>query len=146
VERFAPINRLLDLDEPFVGEDGKVVLPAELSEALRHFADSGLASGVFPEEVGGMQLPFLVGQGAFAFFQAASAAASSYAFLSTGNANLLVAHGSTEQIDTYARPVIEGRWYGTMCLSEPQAGSSLGDITTRAVRQDDGTYRLFGTK
>ncbi|MET0767915.1 MAG: acyl-CoA dehydrogenase [Aeromicrobium sp.] len=145
-ERFAPINRLLDTQEPVVGEDGKVILPPELSLALKAFADSGMPSATFDEDLGGMQLPFTVGQGAFAFFQAASAAAASYPFLSTGNANLLVEHGTPEQIRDYAVPVIEGRWYGTMCLSEPQAGSSLGDITTRAVRQDDGTYRLFGTK
>ncbi|MBC9225530.1 acyl-CoA dehydrogenase [Aeromicrobium sp. 636] len=145
-ERFAPINRLLDTHEPFVGEDGKVVLPAELADALRVYARSGMPAATFDAEVGGMQLPFTVGQGAFAFLQAASAAAASYPFLSTGNANLLVAHGSAEQVERYALPVIEGRWYGTMALSEPQAGSSLGDITTRAVRQPDGTYRLFGTK
>ncbi|MCL3836660.1 acyl-CoA dehydrogenase [Aeromicrobium duanguangcaii] len=145
-ERFAPINRLLDTHEPFVGEDGKVVLPAELSETLRVYARSGLPAATFDAEVGGMQLPFTVGQGAFAFLQAASAAAASYPFLSTGNANLLVHHGSADQVERYALPVIEGRWYGTMALSEPQAGSSLGDITTRAVRQPDGTYRLFGTK
>lgn len=145
-ERFAPINRLLDANEPVVGEDGKVILPAELSQALKFYADSGMSTATFPAEVGGMQLPFLVGQAAFVFFQAASAGASSYPFLSTGNANLLVAHGTPEQVERYATPVIEGRWYGTMALSEPHAGSSLGDITTRAVRQEDGTYRLFGTK
>jgi alkylation response protein AidB-like acyl-CoA dehydrogenase len=145
-KQFAPINRLLDTQEPVVGEDGKVVLPAELSLALRVYAESGMPAATFDAEVGGMQLPFVVGQGAFAFLQAASAAASSYPFLSTGNASLLVEHGSPEQVERYALPVIEGRWYGTMALSEPQAGSSLGDITTRAVRQPDGTYRLFGTK
>ncbi len=146
VDRFAPINRLLDLNEPVVGPDGKVVLPAELADALRVYAESGMPMATFGEDVGGMQLPFTIGQAAFAFFQAASAAASSYPFLSMGNANLLVAHGSAEQVELFAQPVIEGRWYGTMCLSEPHAGSSLGDITTRAVRQEDGTYRIFGTK
>jgi butyryl-CoA dehydrogenase len=62
------------------------------------------------------------------------------------NARLLIAHGSPEQIDTYVRPEVEGRWFGTMALSEPQAGSSLADITTRAEPQDDGTYRLTGNK
>jgi alkylation response protein AidB-like acyl-CoA dehydrogenase len=66
--------------------------------------------------------------------------------LAVGNANTICAHGSPEQIDRFVRPVVEGRWLGTMCLSEPQAGSSLADIRTRAVRQADGTYRLFGTK
>jgi butyryl-CoA dehydrogenase len=63
-----------------------------------------------------------------------------------GNARLLLAHGSQEQIDTYVRPELEGRWFGTMALSEPQAGSSLADITTKAEPQDDGTYRLTGNK
>ncbi|MEO9221126.1 MAG: acyl-CoA dehydrogenase, partial [Mycobacteriaceae bacterium] len=58
----------------------------------------------------------------------------------------LVAHGTGEQVDTWVRPMTEGRFFGTMCLSEPQAGSSLADITTRAELQNDGTYRLFGNK
>ncbi|MQA63574.1 MAG: acyl-CoA dehydrogenase, partial [Actinophytocola sp.] len=60
--------------------------------------------------------------------------------------NLLLTYGSEQQIDAYVRPMIEGRFFGTMCLSEPQAGSSLADITTRAEPQPDGTYRLFGNK
>lgn len=145
-DRFEPINRLLDLNEPIVGDDGTVILPKELNAALDVFRESGLSSASFSEELGGLQLPFVIGQAAFAWFQAGSAGAAAYPFLSTGNANLIVEHGTPEQIDTYARPVIDGRWYGTMALSEPQAGSSLGDITTKAVQQDDGTHRLFGTK
>ena len=66
--------------------------------------------------------------------------------LTLANARLLLAHGSREQIDTFVAPMVEGRWFGTMALSEPQAGSSLADITTRAEPQDDGTYRLTGNK
>ena len=62
------------------------------------------------------------------------------------NANLLLAHGTPEQIDTYVRPMLQGRFFGTMCLSEPQAGSSLADVTTRAEPQSDGSYRVFGNK
>ena len=72
-------------------------------------------------------------QPASTWFQAACVGAFAYPFLAEGNANLLVAHGTPEQVRHLRRPVIEGRWYGTMALSEPQAGSSLGDITTRAV-------------
>jgi alkylation response protein AidB-like acyl-CoA dehydrogenase len=143
---FAPVNRTADLEEPHVGEDGRVVLPPGIAEALAAYTDSGLPASVFDAELGGMQLPFVVHQAASAWFTAASVGTFAYPFLAEGNANLLVAHGTPEQVATYAVPVIEGRWYGTMALSEPQAGSSLGDITTRAVRQDDGTYRLFGTK
>jgi alkylation response protein AidB-like acyl-CoA dehydrogenase len=77
---------------------------------------------------------------------AANCATAAYPFLTIGNANLLLAHGSSEQIETYVKPMLAGRFFGTMCLSEPQAGSSLSDIITRAVPQSDGTYRLFGHK
>ena len=93
-----------------------------------------------------MQLPHTVGQAVFAWFKAANVGTSAYPFLTMANARLLLAHGSQEQIDTYVRPMLEGRWFGTMALSEPQAGSSLADITTRAEPQDDGTYRLTGNK
>lgn len=81
-----------------------------------------------------------------AWFYAANAATAAYPMLSIGNANLLVAHGSPEQIDRYAKPIVDGRFFGTMALSEPHAGSSLADISTRAEPQDDGTYRVFGQK
>jgi alkylation response protein AidB-like acyl-CoA dehydrogenase len=143
---FAPANRAADLDEPVVGEDGRVVLPEAVVRALEAYTASGLPASVFDADLGGLQLPFVVHQAASAWFSAASVGTFAYPFLAQGNAGLLVAHGTPEQVRTYAVPVIEGRWYGTMALSEPQAGSSLGDITTRAERQDDGSHRLFGTK
>ena len=143
---FAPLNRLVDTDEPRMDPDGKVVMPAEVAKALATYTESGLPTSVFDAELGGMQLPFVVHAASSTWFQAACVGAFAYPFLAEGNASLLVAHGTPEQVSTYAAPVIEGRWYGTMALSEPQAGSSLGDITTRAVRQDDGSYRLTGTK
>ncbi|CAN5489417.1 acyl-CoA dehydrogenase [soil metagenome] len=145
-EHFAPLNQLVDASEPYVGDDGAVVLPPEVARALAAYTDSGLPSSVFDAELGGMQLPFVVHQAASSFFQAASIGAFAYPFLAEGNASLLVAHGTPDQVRRFAEPVIAGRWYGTMALSEPQAGSSLGDITTRAVRQDDGSYRVTGTK
>ena len=98
------------------------------------------------ERVGGMQLPHSVGVASCAFFHAANPATMSYLGLTIGAANLLLAHGSDEQLETWVRPMVEGRYLGTMCLSETQAGSSLADLSTRAVRQPDGTYRLFGSK
>ncbi|MGN0064441.1 MAG: acyl-CoA dehydrogenase [Nocardioides sp.] len=145
-ERFAPINRTLDTHEPYVGDDGAVVHPDGLAEALAAYADAGMPAATFDEQYGGMQLPFTVAQAAAAQFSAASIGAVAYPTLALGVANLLVAHGTPEQVATYAQPIIDGRWYGTMCLSEPQAGSSLGDITTRGEVQPDGTYRVFGTK
>ncbi|MEX5718734.1 acyl-CoA dehydrogenase [Geodermatophilus maliterrae] len=144
-EHFAPHNRTADENEPrFV--DGRVEMIPEVAQALAVFRESGIMSGTFDEEYGGMQLPQTVGQAAFAWFKAANVGTSSYPFLTMGNARLLLAHGSQEQKDTYVRPMLEGRWFGTMALSEPQAGSSLADITTRAEPQDDGTYRLTGNK
>jgi alkylation response protein AidB-like acyl-CoA dehydrogenase len=82
----------------------------------------------------------------FAWFKAANVGTSSYPFLTIGNANLLLAHGSKEQIETFVKPMLAGRFFGTMCLSEPQAGSSLADIKTRAEPVADGTYRIVGNK
>ena len=144
-KHFAPHNKKADAQEPRF-EDGRVVLIPEVREALDVFAKTGLIASAMDHEVGGMQLPVVVANACFAWFQAANVGTSSYPFLTIGAANLLMAHGTPEQVDTYVRPMLEGRWFGTMCLSEPQAGSSLSDVVTRAEPQDDGSYRLFGNK
>jgi len=144
-EHFATHNRKSDGEEPrFDGE--RVHLIPEIKAALDVFAEAGLLAGTLDAELGGLQLPTVVGNAVFGYFQAANVGTSSYPFLSIANANLLMAHGTAEQVDTYVRPMLEGRYFGTMCLSEPQAGSSLSDVTTKAVPQADGTYRLFGNK
>ena len=144
-EHFAPHNKSSDANEPHV-VDGEVVLVPDVKRALDVFADTGLIASAMDESVGGMQLPNVLTGALFAFFQAANVGTSSYPFLSIANANLLLEHGTPEQVDAYVRPMVEGRFFGTMCLSEPQAGSSLADVTTRAEPQDDGTHRLFGNK
>jgi alkylation response protein AidB-like acyl-CoA dehydrogenase len=142
---FAPHNKKNDQQEPTF--DGtRVHTVPEAKEALEAFAASDLLAASMDEEHGGMQLPQLVSTACFGFFQAANVATSAYAFLTLGNARLLCAHASPEQIDTYVRPMLTGRFFGTMCLSEPQAGSSLADVATRAEPQADGGYRLFGNK
>jgi alkylation response protein AidB-like acyl-CoA dehydrogenase len=146
IKHFAPHNKKADAKEPHMLADGTVEMIPEVGEALKVFAEAGLIAGQFDESLGGMQLPAVLVRASMAWFQAANASTSSYPFLTVGNANLLVAHGSEQQVDTYVRPMLEGRFFGTMCLSEPQAGSSLADITTKAVPQGDGTYRLTGTK
>ncbi len=145
-KRFAPVNRLGDTVEPYVGDDGAVVMPEEIRSGIAEFLKAGLVAGSFDESLGGMQLPTVMSRAAQAWFQAANAAMSSYSFLTIGNANLIAEYGTPEQIDTWVRPMVEGRYFGTMCLSEPQAGSSLADITTKAIPADDGTYRITGTK
>jgi alkylation response protein AidB-like acyl-CoA dehydrogenase len=142
---FAPHNKLADATEPEV-VDSKVQLIPEIGKALRVFVDAGLMAGSFDGEHGGLQLPVVVSKAVLAWFQAANTATSAYPFLTMANANLLIAHGSDEQIETWVRPMLDGRYFGTMCLSEPQAGSSLADITTRAIEQPDGSYRLTGNK
>ena len=148
-EQFAPHNKRNDTEEPeFVRTDGigRVRLHPEVGPALATAAAAGLLSATMDAEVGGLQLPHVVGVAVQAWFQAANIGTWSYAMLTVANANLLAAHGSPEQVDTWVPPMLEGRFHGTMCLSEPQAGSSLADITTRAEPRSDGIYRLHGTK
>jgi alkylation response protein AidB-like acyl-CoA dehydrogenase len=146
---FAPHARKGDLNEPhFDGE--RVHLVPEVKQALDAFVAAGLMAAEHDEEFGGMQLPLTVAKAAFAYFKGANVASSGYAMLTVGNANLLLAHGSPAQIDAFVRPALAGRFFGTMCLSEPQAGSSLSDITTRAEFERDSPlgaqYRLTGNK
>jgi alkylation response protein AidB-like acyl-CoA dehydrogenase len=152
-KEFSPFNRLSDTQEPhFDGE--KVHLPKQTHEAMAAYVASGMLSAAQDYAIGGMQLPCVVEMAANAFFSKASVAMGGYAMLTTGNANLLMAHGTPLQQDVFAKNEFSGRWFGTMCLSEPQAGSSLSDILTKAV--PDGTdfandplgprFRLRGSK
>lgn len=151
-EKFAPFNRLVDTQEPqFDGE--KVILPQATHEAHKAYAGSGMLSAAQDYEEGGMQLPYTIEAAANCFFAMASVSIGS-SLLTKGNANLLLVHGTEAQKEVFARNEFAGRFSGTMCLSEPQAGSSLSDITTRAV--PDGAdfeaeplgprYRLKGNK
>jgi alkylation response protein AidB-like acyl-CoA dehydrogenase len=144
-ERFAPHNRAADVAEPHV-EDGRVVVVDGVREAIGAFAEAGFVGASVPVESGGTGLPFTVARAALAWFQAANIGTASYPFLTTAAANLLLTHGTPEQIEAWVPAMLDGRASGTMCLSEPQAGSSLADITTRAEPQGDGTYRVTGTK
>ena len=144
-ELFEPHYKKSDQNEPrFDGE--RVHIIAEVKQALDAFCRAGLMAAGQDYDLGGMQLPAVVNAACFAWFKGANVATAGYPFLTIGNANLLLAHGSKQQIDTYVRPMMEGRFFGTMCLSEPQAGSSLADIKTRAEPQPGGNYRLFGNK
>ncbi|GAA1999847.1 acyl-CoA dehydrogenase [Nocardioides kribbensis] len=142
---FATHNKRNDQEEPrFDGE--RVHLHPEVEEALAVYSASGFTGATFDEELGGLQLPQVVASAVAAWFQAANCGTAGYPFLTQANAHLLVAHGSPEQVERFVRPMLEGRFFGTMCLSEPQAGSSLADVTTTATEQPDGTFRLRGNK
>ena len=145
-DRFAPHNAKADANEPHVGDDGKVVLIPEVAEALNIFGESGLLAASMHEDVGGMSLPYTITSAIFSWLHGSNVGTAAYPMLTAGATNLLIANGSAEQIDTWVRPMIEGRFFGTMCLSETQAGSSLSDVSTKAVPQDDGTYRVTGNK
>ncbi|MGQ0465283.1 MAG: acyl-CoA dehydrogenase [Sporichthyaceae bacterium] len=144
-EKLAPHNRLNDLQEPAV-VDGAVRLNAAVREALDAIAETGILGAGLDASVGGLQLPQVVQTACSVWFAAANVGTWAYPFLTIANANLLATHGSAEQIAAYVTPMLEGRFHGTMCLSEPQAGSSLADVVTRAEPQPDGTFRLFGNK
>jgi butyryl-CoA dehydrogenase len=144
-DHFAPHNKTGDANEPRFDGERVHVIP-EVGKALEVYAATGLSAAGMPASVGGAQIPHVVSSACGAYFQAANLGTSAYPFLTSGNARLLLAHGSPEQVDTWVRPMVEGRFTGTMCLSEPQAGSSLADITTRAEEDGEGDYRLFGNK
>ena len=152
-EKFAPFNRLIDTQEPsFDGE--RVHLPKATHEAMAAYAESGMLAAAQDYAWGGMQLPCVIEMAAKSFFSKASVAIGGYAMLTSGNARLLLAHGTPMQCEVFAKNEFAGRWFGTMCLSEPQAGSSLSDVATRAVPDGEGfevdplgpRYRLRGNK
>ena len=151
-EKYAPFNRLVDTEEPrFDGE--KVILPQATHDAQKAYAESGMLSASQDYDIGGMQLPYTVEAAANSFFGMASVSMGS-GLLTVGNANLLMAHGSELQRQVFALNEFSGRWSGTMCLSEPQAGSSLSDVMTRATPDGNAfasdplgaRYRLKGNK
>lgn len=145
VAEFLPSFAHLDANEPRM-ENGRVVLPPEIEQALTTFRDAGFYGMTADAEHGGFGLPRTAANAAFLWFQAANVSIANYALLTMSAAELLAQHASAEQKSRYLAPMLEGRFLGTMALSEPQAGSSLGDITTAARLRPDGTYALKGTK
>lgn len=142
---FATHNKKSDINEPsFDGE--KVTLIPEVKEAWTAFAKADLLGIAMDRRFGGAQLPTTVAQAGFALFSAANVSTAGYMFLTMASANLLAKFGTDDQIESFVKPMLSGRFSGTMALSEPQAGSSLADVMTRAEPQPDGTYRLFGSK
>ncbi|MFI5061136.1 MAG: acyl-CoA dehydrogenase [Actinomycetales bacterium] len=144
-EYFQPHSRASDLDEPHV-VNGSVQIVPGVKTALDAFAHAGLIGATMDEEVGGFQLPQVVYRAASMWLQAANIGTSAYPLLTTAAANLIRAYAAPELVERYLAPMADGRWFGTMNLSEPGVGSSLGDLDTVAQRQADGTYRLRGEK
>ena len=149
-DAFLPAYKIGDREEPRLAEDGRVIVQADIARAVRAFLDAGLHLATVDAEHGGLQLPATVAIAVMANLMAANVAAAAFPMLSAGNARVITNFGTPAQIAAFAAPQFAGEALGTMCLSEPDTGSSLGDITTRAVA--DGAdalgrrYRVKGRK
>jgi alkylation response protein AidB-like acyl-CoA dehydrogenase len=127
-------------------ENGKVQLPEGFAEAFQDLASGGWISATMSPEFGGMGLPEAVGTGISEFLMGANTALGLKTLLTRGAAHLIETFGSAELKAIYCEKMYTGEWTGTMCLTEAGAGSDLGALTTKAVRQDDGSYFVSGEK
>lgn len=143
---FAPHNRKNDLDEPKFVDGGEVKMNDFVKPALEAFREAGFFSAHADYEMGGMQLPSVITNALLLPIYAANVGTATFPFLTIAAGNMLNAVGNQKQKEKYLLPMLEGRFYGTMNLSEPQAGSSLGDIVCKAFPRGDGTYSIKGTK
>lgn len=127
-------------------DEHTVITPPGFKEAYDQFSEGGWQGLSYPEEYGGQGMP-----ASMAIFQGDMTATANFAWsmypgLSKGAINTLIAHGSKELKDVYLQRMISGEWTGTMCLTEPQCGSDLGQVSTKAIPNGDGTYKITGTK
>ncbi|WP_299253852.1 acyl-CoA dehydrogenase [uncultured Aquimarina sp.] len=136
-----------EMDEkPAYYKDGCVVVHKQVEVMMKKGGEMGLISGTFDYEAGGLQLPMMI-YTASAFIQdAANNHLPGYVGLTLGAAELIIHFASKELNDTYVPNMLSGNWGGTMCLTEPQAGSSLSDVVTKATPQEDGSYKILGQK
>ncbi|MBS0242446.1 MAG: acyl-CoA dehydrogenase family protein, partial [Proteobacteria bacterium] len=126
--------------------DGKVETPAGWKDAYQAFSDGGWASLSADESLGGQGLPEMVSMATGEIWNAANMGFGLCPLLTQGAIDAIAAHGSDDLKRIYLPNMVSGRWTGTMNLTEPHAGSDLGELRTKAVRQPDGTYRITGTK
>ena len=144
-EVVAPLNVIGDR-EPSFWTDGKVTTTKGFKEAFKGFAEAGWQGVVHPPEYGGQGLPKLVAAACTEMLNAANVSFALCPLLTDGAIEALLTAGSDALKDTYLANLISGKWTGSMNLTEPQAGSDLALVRTRAVPQDDGTFKVFGTK
>ena len=140
-----PAYRKMDRDKAHFS-DGQVHVQPEVGEGMRALGESGWLSAAWGFEESGQQMPLTVQNAGSLIFQAANSNLAAYGFLTTGAANLIREFGSAELKETYLPPMSAGQWQGTMALTEPQAGSSLSDITSYYEKQPDGSYLIYGQK
>ena len=144
-EVLAPINAIGD-QQGASFENGNVTMPEEFVDAYKKFIEAGWASISLPEEIGGGGMPITLSGGTLEILSTANLAFGLAPGLSAGAISAINFHGNQEQKDKFLPKLVSGEWTGTMNLSEPQSGSDLGTITTKAEKQDDGTYKVTGTK
>ena len=144
-EVLAPINAIGDQKGATI-DNGVVTMPEEFVDAYKKFSDAGWASISLPEEIGGGGMPITLSGGTLEILSTANLAFGLAPGLSAGAISAINFHGSQEQKDKFLPKLVSGEWTGTMNLSEPQSGSDLGTITTKAEPQEDGTYKITGTK
>ncbi|MFV0309527.1 MAG: acyl-CoA dehydrogenase [Desertimonas sp.] len=145
-EQFAPLNRIGDVQHSRRRDDGSVVTPDGFVDAYRRYVDAGWASVPFPAEFGGGGFPWLVGVALQEMMTAANMGFSLCPLLTQGAIDMLLHHGDETQREIYLTKMVSGEWTGTMNLTEPQAGSDVGALTTKAVPADDGSWRITGQK
>jgi 3-(methylthio)propanoyl-CoA dehydrogenase len=146
-EVVAPTDRIGDVEgSTFDAATGAVAIPEPLTAAYRRYVDAGWNGVAFPTEYGGGGFPWVVGIVNQELFNSANVALAMAPLLTQSAIEMLLAHGSESQRERYLPKLVSGEWAGTMNLTEPEAGSDVGALRTRAVRQDDGSYRITGTK
>src|SRR5579871_143621 len=141
-----PLNRIGDRQGCRRNQDGSVATPEGFREAYRQVVEGGWIGISVPSEFGGLGLPVALTQTVNEFMASANMAFAMYPGLTQGAIAALLAHGTAEQKSLYVPKLVAGEWTGTMNLTEPQCGTDLGLIRTKAVRQPDGSYRITGTK
>lgn len=127
-------------------DNGKVVVHSQVYKVLTKLGEAGILNATLPYDSGGIQLPYMAHYAASLIYTAANNGGIGYAMLTAGAAKLIVSFGSENLQKTYAEKMYQGLWQGTMAMTEPGAGSSLSDITTKALRESDNTYKITGQK
>ena len=143
----APLNKVGDeVGCKYDAASGDVVVPPGFKEAYAQFAEGGWTGLVNDPEHGGQGMPSVLGGALTEMVDAANLAWGNFPMLSHGAVEALSRYGTDWQKETFLKPLVDGRWTGTMCLTEPHCGTDLGLLKTRAVPNDDGSYAITGTK
>src|SRR3954447_727813 len=145
-EQFAPLNRVGGVQHSRRNHDGSVTTPEGFTKAYHRYVDAGWPAVPFPPEFGGGGFPWLVGVAMQEELTSANMGFSLCPLLTQGAIDMLLHNGSEAQREVYLPKMVTGEWSGTMNLTEPQAGSDVGALTTRAVPADDGSWRITGQK